>query len=165
MTESSTTKSWTFPRIAGILLMIAAVIMIIAGGVAWGAVSSQLKAQNMTVSADASSNANKPVAGPFTAWSQQETIGKHVDHSTEGRTYAELGQVVDDAKAQYGDDSQEAKDAQALRNTAMNGSLLRSSLFTSILAFGVAFLVIGLGISTGITGVAIYSLGSRPKAA
>lgn len=116
----------------------------------------------MTVPADASSNAGKQVAGPFTAWSMQEIIGKHADNSTGGLSYAELGEVVNEAKEQYGEDSPEAAEAQNARNTAQTASFLRSSLFTSVLAFGVSFLMIGLGVTTGITGFALLSI-SDPK--
>lgn len=159
MTESSTKKSGAFPRIVGILLMLAGAVMLVAGGIAWGTISGQLKAENMTVPDDAPSNAGKVVAGPFTAWSQQEIISIHANGITEGRSYAELGTAVNEAKEQYGEDSEEAAALQGIRNTAMNASLLRTSLFASILSFGVAFLVMGLGISTGLTGAAFYQIG------
>ena len=170
-TETTTTQPDTknrggAARVLGILLVIAAVIMLVAGGVAWGAVSGQLKAQNMTVPADASSNAGKQVAGPFTAWSMQEIIGKHADNTTDGLSYAELGDVVNAAKEEFGEDSPEAAADQSTRNTAQTASFLRSSLFTSVLAFGVSFLVLGLGVTTGITGFAALALSSsKPKKA
>ncbi len=149
------------PRVLGILLLIAAVLLLVGGGVAWGLTSAQLKAENMTVPGDARSNAGKQVAGPLTAWSMQEVIQMHTDKITGGKTYAELGAVVEQAKEEFGADSEEAAAAQGLRTTAQSASGLRASLFTSILAFGVSFLVMALGISTGITGAAFLSIGNQ----
>ena len=164
-TEVTKTKSPSGTvRILGILLAIAGAIMLISGGVAWGMVTSQLKAQEMTVPGDAPSNAGKPVAGPFTAWSMQEIIDIHATGATGGETYATLGDRVDEAKEQFGEDSEEAAELQGLRNTAQSASFLRASLFTSILAFGVSFLVMGLGITTALTGAAfiVSSKSTRP---
>ena len=66
--------------------------------------------------------------GPFTAYSEAETISKHALEATGGKTYAEL-----------------AKD-DPLRTTAMQASFLRASLFTSVVAFGVAALAAVLGV-------------------
>lgn len=154
-------KNSVFVRVVGILFLIASVVMIVVGAVAWGTIASQLKDEGMTVAPDARISAGKIVAGPFTAWAQQDIIATHLDAITDGRSYAELGDVVNEAKEEFGPDSSEVQDLNALRTTAMNASLLRTSLFTSILAFGVSFLVMGLGLSTGLTGLAFYQLGKR----
>lgn len=119
----------------------------------------------MTVPGDAPSNAGKTVAGPFTAWSMQEIIAIHADRSLEGETYATLGSKVDEAKEQFGEDSEEAAELQGMRNLAQSAACLRASLFTSILAFGVSFLVIGVGVTTVITGAAITVSHNPNKAA
>lgn len=75
--------------------------------------------------------------------------------ATGGETYASLGKIVDEAKEQYGEDSDEAAAAQALRTTAMNASLLRGSLFTSVLAFGVSALATGTGLVTLLGGTVL----------
>jgi hypothetical protein len=67
------------------------------------------------------------VTGPIAAFIQADVINHHALTATNGKTYAELGK----------DDP--------LRATAMNGSFLRSSLFTSVIAFGVALFAIGVG--------------------
>lgn len=162
LTSTATTnKNGTFLRVVGILFLIAGAVMIVAGGAAWGTISSQLRAEGMTVAPDAKINAGKVVAGPFTAWAQQDIIQTHLDAITDGQSYAELGDVVNQAKEEHGEDSPEVQQLDGLRTTAMNASLLRTSLFTSILAFGVSFLVMGLGLSTGLTGIAFYQLGKR----
>ena len=145
----------TYRTVVGWLLAVAGAVMAIVGIVAWVMVGAQLKAQHMTVPDDANSNAGKTVAGPFTAWSMQETIGKHANNATDGLTYAELGDVVNQAKEEFGEDSPEAAAAQGIRTTALNASLLRSSLFTSILAFGVSLLAFGTGAVTLLGGTVI----------
>ena len=55
-----------------------------------------------------------------------------------------------------------ADELQAQRNTMMNASFLRASLFTSVLAYGVSLLVMGLGVMFLLLGWAFGSL-ARPK--
>lgn len=152
-------------RVIGVILMIIGVIMIVSGAIAWGATSSQLKAQQMSVPGDAHSNAGKTVAGPFTAWSMQDTINMHATESLDGETYATLGTKVDEAKEAYGEDSDEAAALQNQRNLAQSASFLRASLFTSVLAFGVSFLVIGTGITAALTGWGFIAVANRRQTA
>ncbi len=154
-------KSAYRTTVGGILIFIGA-LMVIVGFVAWIMVGNQLKEQNMTVPGDASSNAGKTVAGPFTAWSLQEVIQIHADKITDGKSYAELGEVVNQAKEQYGEDSPEAAEAQGLRNTQMNASFLRASLFTSILATGVSVLTLGTGVSILLVGTVFVRRPTKP---
>lgn len=151
-TSSVASEKNGYRKFVGWVLTVIGIVMIVAGTSAWFAVGAQIKSQDLTVPGDATSNAGKAVAGPITAWSMQETIQMHADHSTDGQTYAELGTVVNEAKEQYGEDSDEAAAAQALRNTQMNASFLRASLFTSILAYGVSLLVVGTGVSVLLAG-------------
>ncbi len=46
----------------------------------------------------------------------------------------------------------------------MNGSFLRASLFTSVVAFGVALLVFGLGVVFIITGETLRRIAARVEA-
>ena len=57
-------------------------------------------------------------------------------------------------KAQY-------EKVTAQRTTAMTGSFLRASLFTSVVAYGVSALVIGLGILFLLLGWALRSVSKR----
>ncbi|HEX6221426.1 MAG TPA: hypothetical protein VF115_10045 [Acidimicrobiia bacterium] len=77
------------------------------------------------------------------AQSGADVVGKTALNATGGRTYGEL--EGDDPAAQL----------------AMNASLLRSSLFTSVLAFGVAAAQIALGGVLVVVGAALSKL-SRP---
>jgi len=124
-------------RIISLLIMIAGAIFVVAGVVTWFSVKSQLADEKITVSEDASHFAGDKVDGPFTAYVQANTIEHHALKSTDGKTYAELGK--DDPK----------------RQTAMTASFLRASLFTSVVALGIAFMAFGLGVILVLLGWAL----------
>jgi hypothetical protein len=130
-------------RVIGLLGIVGGLIMLIVGGVVWGTVSSQLAEQKITVAADASFLPGATVDNPFAAYAQADIINHHAMAASGGKTYAEL-----------------AKD-DAVRPTVMNASLLRASLFTSIVAFGVSLFAMGLGVLVGLFGWAIFSLAPR----
>lgn len=112
-------------------------ILLIAGGIGtWILVSSTLGQQQITVSPDADCLAGDDVDGPFSAYCETRVIEKHALEATGGKYYAELDR----------DDP--------LRQVAATAAYLQSSLFTSIVAFGVAgmavlvgflFVLLGLG--------------------
>lgn len=127
----------------GILTIVGGVVLIIAGILTWITVTSQLKAENITVSDDAPCAAGEPVDGPISAYCQAEIINEHALSSTGGKTYAELD-----------------RDDPA-RNTAMQASFLRASLFTSVVSYGVAAMAAGLGVIFLMVGYALTSLAKR----
>jgi len=147
MTPETTTTtdrgSDTGVMAVGILVLIAGVIMIVAGAVTWASVSSHLKDERITVSEDAASQAGKQVAGPLTAYAEAEIIQKHALEATGGKTYAELDRE------------------DPLREVAMTGSFLRASLFSSVIAFGVAAMAIGLGVVNVLLGWSLTRLAKR----
>jgi hypothetical protein len=143
MSEGSRTSRTV--KILSILVIVAGAVFIIAGVGSWAAVTAQLSAENITVAEDAGRFAGKPVQGPFTAYEQANVINKHALAATGGKTYAELAQ--DDPA----------------RQTAMTASFLRASLFTSVLAYGVAAMAAGLGLVMVLIGVALLSLGKQPE--
>jgi hypothetical protein len=123
-------------RWAYITTIVFGVILIAAAAGTWFLVSSTLADQRITVPGDASCAAGATVQGPWSAYCQVQIIDKHTNDITGGLTYAEL-------------DREDPR-----RQTAMNSSFLQASLFTSILAFGVAgmaglagvlFILLGLG--------------------
>ncbi|SDC32908.1 hypothetical protein SAMN05216410_1649 [Sanguibacter gelidistatuariae] len=130
--------------VVGLLTLIAGVVLILAGGVTWWAVSDKLSQEGITVSDDASFLAGRHVNDPFSAFAQAEVINKHALAMTDGKTYAELPQ--DDPR----------------RETVMNASFLRASLFTSVVSFGVAALVMGLGVLFILVGWALRRLAGGP---
>ena len=130
--------------------------MVVAGIATWTMVSSQLADENITVPSDARWFAGEKVRDPFTAYSQADIINTHALAGSEGKTYSELGTLVREAET---DEEREMYREQ--RNTLMNASFLRASLFTSVVSFGVAALVIGLGIMLALIGAALLSLAKR----
>jgi hypothetical protein len=123
-----------------IIVLILGAVFIVAGAVTWFVVRDQLSDEKITVSDDADFLAGKPVKGPFTAYAQAEVINKHALKATNGKTYSELSQ----------DDP--------LRQTAMSASFLRASLFTSVVAFGVALMAAGLGVTLILVALALLSV-------
>ena len=146
----------------GILSIIAGIIMIVAGAITYGTVASQLKAENITVPGDSEfmggAFAGKPVTGPLSAYAQADIINHHAMAASEGKTYSELGALATAAKE--AGDTELADQYTATRTTVMNASFLRASLFTSVVAFGVAALVMGLGILFGLIGWALTRVGA-----
>jgi hypothetical protein len=151
-------------RILGIITMVAGAIFLVAGGVTWGAVSSNLKAEKITVSPDAEHFAGATVDTPWEAFSQADIIEHHALGATGGQTYAEISGAAkalgEKLTAEGKTPEEQAANADlaklnGLKSTVMTASFLRASLFTSVVAFGVAALVMGLGIVFGLIGFAL----------
>ena len=123
-----------------LVIIVLGAIMVVAGGVTWFVVQDQLAAEKIVVSDDADFLAGDEVDGPFSAYAQADVINKHALEATGGKTYAELEQ----------DDP--------VRETAMSASFLRASLFTSVVAFGVALMAAGIGVAFILIGMALMSV-------
>lgn len=129
-------------KLASIGSMVLGIILIIGGIGTWTMVSSTLADQRIETPEDACLP-EREVTGPFTAYCQAMIIQEHALDSTEGQTYAELDR----------DDP--------LRETAMNASFLQASLFTSVLAFGVSAMAIGMGVLFVLIGMGIRDVQSQ----
>ena len=140
---ASTGRSFGFVKISSIVIAVIGAIMLIGGAGTWVLVQSQLSDEQIVVAEDASSNAGKSVNGPFTAYSQAQIIQKHSLEMAGGKTYAQL-------------DREDPK-----RATVINGSFLRASLFTSVLAFGVSAMAMALGLVQVLLGVSMFKLADR----
>ncbi len=115
-------------------------------------VRTELLEQKIVAPADSAIPGAK-VDDARTAKAMGDIIDVHSRKITGGRTYAELGRYV----ATDGNPAGTSVEAQAvlgpngrpvanpLRVVAFEGSALRTSLYTSVMAFNVADLVIGLG--------------------
>ena len=103
-------------------------------------VRTELIAQNIVTPEDASIP-NAQVDDVATAQSMADIINEHALAATGGKTYSELD-----------------RDDPA-RETAFNAATLRTSLYTSIMAFQVGDLVIGLGLMILVMGLAVGGLG------
>jgi hypothetical protein len=110
-------------------------ILIVAGVATWVVVSTTLADQKITVSEDASCLAGDTVDGPFSAYCEAKIIEKHALSATGGKYYSELDR----------DDP--------LRVVAANSAYLQASLFTSVVAFGVAGMAILVGVLFGLIGL------------
>ena len=126
-------------KTTGIVSIVSGIVLVVAGVATWFVVSSTLANQNITTTSDACLP-DRVVKGPFTAFCQADIIEQHTLDITGGKTYAELDR----------DDP--------LRETAMTSSFLRASLFTSVVAFGVAAMAIGMGVLFLFIGVALKKL-------
>ena len=133
----------TAPKIIAVLLLIAGVVVVVAGITTWVVITNNLAAERITVSDDASCAAGDDVNGPVSAFCMAQVIDHHALEATGGKTYSELER----------DDP--------LRNTAVQASFLRASLFTSVVAYGVAAFAVGMGIVLVLLGLAVRALDER----
>jgi hypothetical protein len=123
--------------IASITAIVVGVGMAIAGVVTWVVISGTLSDQRITVADDANCAAGDDVNGPISAFCQADIIDQHTLDITGGLTYAEL----------------DREDPN--RATAMDSAFLQASLFTSVVAFGVAAMAFVVGIVLTLIGFAI----------
>ena len=150
--------------ILGLVFMGAGVYTVSRGFDAKDQVKQELLAQNITTPEDASIP-NARVKDARTAESMADIIDVHARESAGGKTYSELGRFL----AVGGGDTNDAKEAvkgadgkpvaNPIRNTAFQASALRTSLYTSVMAFNVADLVVGLGAMMLALGVAVGGVG------
>jgi hypothetical protein len=130
-------------RTAYVLSIVVGSLLIIGGVATWVVVSNTLADQKITVSDDASCLAGDDVDGPFSAYCQAMVIDKHALEATGGLRYAELGR--EDPK----------------RQTAMTASFLQASLFTSVVAFGVAAMAVAVGVLFFLIGLGMRDVANR----
>lgn len=131
------------PRIMGVASIVIGVLAVIIGVAVYWTVHVELADQKITVSADAPFLAGDEVDGPFSAYAEAMAINEHALKAGGGKTYAEIPQ--DDPT----------------RDTVMTADFLQASLFTSVVAFGVAALVIALGIVMVLFGLTFKELDRR----
>jgi hypothetical protein len=132
-------------RISSTFAIVLGALMILGGAATALMVRSELAEQKIVTPDDACLPGNQ-VTGPFTAWCQAEVIDKHAREATGGLTYAELPRE-DPRRAQ-----------------AMNASFLRASLFTSIVAYGVAGMAAAIGLLFILIGLGMRDVDSRVEA-
>src|SRR6187431_3626116 len=124
-------------KTASLVAIVVGIVMALAGIATWAVVSSTLSEQKIVVADDANCLAGDEVDGPFSAFCQADVIDKHTKAITGGLTYAEL-------------DKEDPN-----RATAMDSAFLQASLFTSVVAFGVAGMAFVLGIVLTLIGFAL----------
>jgi hypothetical protein len=164
-------------RVIGRILAVLGVLVLAAGVATWFGVRAALVAENIEVSGDTpfmssafgagEGEAPQAVDGPLSALAQAEAIKAHTAHTPGGFGFEELdgATAAEIAHARQAKDypGAGAKEADArmdalwgMMNTA---SFLRSSLMLSALAFGVALLVSGIGVTITLAGLALLSAG------
>ena len=172
-------------RISGLIGLVAGLLMVVVGGTVWGFTANQLGAQQITVPEDANFLGGSAVNNPFSAMAQADTIGRHqqsgaVATLTENADLlAEIGITVDPEEtynfatlgpinralgSAVADGTIAAEDAApilALRDTANQASGLQAALFTSVIAFGVSALIMGLGVLFAVNGFALARIAGR----
>lgn len=132
---------------------VASPVLIAAGSAAWVVITQQLKAQKIEVHHDSPRLAGRPVTGPLTAFTQAAVIEKHALGIGQGRTFAEISEEW--LQATQTGDTGRAEELAGSRQMIMQANFLRASLFTSVLAYGVSALTVGIGVLTGIVGSAL----------
>jgi hypothetical protein len=128
--------------VAWIGSLVLGVLLVVGGIVTWVIVSNTLSEQEI-VTPDDACLPGRTVAGPFTAYCQAQIIQEHTLESTDGLTYAQL-------------DREDPR-----RDLAMNSSFLQASLFTSIVAFGVAAMAVAIGVLFILIGLGIRDVRQR----
>jgi hypothetical protein len=130
-------------KTAAILSIVIGVILIIGGAATWIIVSNTLAEQRITVSDDAPCLAGNDVNGPLSAYCEAMIIDEHALEATGGKRYAELARE------------------DPLRQVAATSSFLQASLFTSVVAFGVAAVAVLIGFLFILIGLGIRDVSSR----
>lgn len=129
-------------RTASVASVILGLLLLVGGAATWVVVSRTLADQQIVTSDDACLP-GRQVADPFTAYCQAKVIEKHTLEATDGFYYAEL-------------DREDPR-----REVALTSSFLQASLFTSILAFGVAAMAMGMGVLFILIGLGIRDVARR----
>ena len=130
-------------RTAGLIVIICGVVFLVAGVATYVMVSSTLSSENINVSQDAAMFAGQHVDQPWEAFAEANVINEHADKIAGGKTYAELPQNDPN------------------RATVMNASFLQASLFTSVVAFGVAAMAAVLGLVLVVIGLALRTVANE----
>lgn len=128
-------------RKAGTLATAAGSMFTIVGIGAWFAVTQQLGEEKIVVPRDAPVFAGRQVKGPATAFVQALVIKRHSERGAGGRTFADITKAL--SQAEEGSDEQ--RDLRAKRTSLSTAASLRTSLMTSVLAYGVSAFAAGLG--------------------
>lgn len=127
MTTRIRTIAATVTLGTALAFFVAGPFMVYKGFDARAQVRAELRAENIVTPEDASIP-NARVQDARTAQAQADIIKVHTQKATGGKTYAQL-ERTDPARA-----------------TAFQGDMLRTALLSSVLAWNVANLVIGLGV-------------------
>ncbi|MFT4235659.1 MAG: aromatic ring-opening dioxygenase LigA [Microbacterium sp.] len=128
-------------RRVGRLITVAGTVFVAVGAAAWSVITSQLKAEKITVPPNAPAFAGRQVQDPATAFVEAQVIKSNAEHGSDGRTFADISDALRTVE-KGSDEEKRLRGQSAALSTAAS---LRTSLMTSVLAYGVSALVAGLG--------------------
>lgn len=151
----STRSDLSSVRRAGGYAVAAGTLFAAVGAAAWATVTSQLRAEKITVPANAPALAGAPVQGPVSAYIEAQVIKGNAERGAGGRTYADVSAALQ--KVEKG--SQEEADLRKQSAALSTASALRTSLFTSVLAYGVSAFAAGMGALLVVVGGALRRAG------
>lgn len=150
--------------IIGLAFLVGGTYTVTRGFDARAQVRDELIAQDITTPDDASIPGVQ-VKDAATAQSMADIIGHHALEAGGGKTYAELGRYLTPDGGNTSDETLALLDEDGnpvpnpIRDVAFQASALRTSLYTSVMAFNVSDLVIGLGLMIAVLGIAVGGMG------
>lgn len=151
----STTPTASTLRCVGRLATVAGSLFLAAGAGAWCVVTKQLRDENITVPGNAPALAGKRVQDPATAYVEALVIKRNAERGAGGRTFADIS----DALRGVDGSSDEARELRNQSSALATAASLRTSLLTSVLAYGVSALVAGLGVLFVVAGSSLRRAG------
>ncbi len=113
-----------------------------AGAGAWFAVTKQLRDEKITVPGNAPVLAGRRVQDPATAYVQALVIKGNAERGAGGRTFSDISEALRGVDSS----SDEARELRNQSSSLSTAAALRTSLMTSVLAYGVSAFATGLGI-------------------
>lgn len=150
----------------GVVFLAAGAYTVVRGLDARDQVRQELLAQNI-VTPDDATIPGVVVTDTASAKSMADIIEVHALESTGGLTYSEMGRFMVpggdpagtnvEAEAVIGEDGRPVPNP--MRNVAFQASTLRTSLYTSVMAFEISTLVTGLGVLIAALGIAVGGTG------
>lgn len=134
------------PRLVATLLLVLGALFVLGGAGTWAATAAGLASEGVTVAESAPAFVGAPLDTPWEAWAQTEAIRTDILEATDGRTYAEVDRE------------------DPLRDMVATGTFLRASLLTSVVAFGVATALVGIGVGFLLGGFGLRAVARRAAA-
>lgn len=144
-------------RRAGGFAVAAGTLFAAAGVGAWCAITKQLRDEKITVPGNAPALAGRAVQDPATAYVEALVIKRNAERGAGGRTFADISDALRSVEA-GSDEERELRGQSAALSTA---AALRTSLMTSVLAYGVSAFAAGLGAFLMLAGVQLRRAGGR----
>lgn len=136
----TTSPSSTLRR-TGSIAIAAGSMLVGVSGAAWFAVTKQLRDERITVPGNAPFAAGARVQDPVTAYAEATAIRNNAERAAGGRTFADINAALRDVDGASSEAAELRKQGQGLSTAAS----FRTSLMTSVLAYGVSALTAGLG--------------------